>query len=546
MFGVATALLLVAIAACLARLQPRRLAHPAIVGAGVLFLVSLIVRAWYVQPTLIHADIVAPQLVDCLLQFPQRCTTRGAPYGQYGFLAVGALTRAFGNDLNAVFHAMQVVGALNVLLLAILAYRLSGSPYGALIAVAITGTNPVFMRVGASEDMHNFGLCLGLIGLIGADAFAATRRAGPLAVAVLAFCLMVHTRQTFYIFVPCAFVLGLARGGRGLLGSWKFWSIWITVILVTLARVAGSPSMGYLFRDTLVMFAESALLPEILRHHAMFDVTRFGLLPVLTVAAMVWAGLAGGLARATLLLLLVNVGFTFAAALPSPGVEFAQRLGAFAFSVLPVAMAGAALLETRCSPSRRAVVGLAGAAVLLALPPVFPGWRTVETLTPIHREYLAVESAAAALPDDVSFLDIGTARETLQGDSRYAGLVARSGKRVHLVSPAGLATAPRPWVFLETVECWTHSFTELVGVKDPNTEYKNFTYRWDRVLFGRERSPLRPAAGPRPECRPYVRDDDRIAPPTMLAVDDDDPPFLFYSASAVPIGFHELRAVPTE
>jgi hypothetical protein len=113
---------------------------------------------------------------------------------------------------------------------------------------------------------------------------------------------------------------------------------------------------------------------------------------------------------------------------------------------------------------------------------------------------------------------------------------------VHVVPASQIATAPRPWVFLEDIECWTYSFRELTGASDDQPTGRMRELRWDRVLFGRQPSPLRPPAGPRPECRPFVRDATPIGPRLVITDPADDPPFLFYAGTAVPIQFHELRA----
>jgi len=294
------------------------------------------------------------------------------------------------------------------------------------------------------------------------------------------------------------------------------------------------------------VYAEPYLAVEILRYHGLFDAPRFGPLPVLTVAAILWACRADRVARVTALALLVNFAATYATGMPSPGVEFAQRLGVFAIGVLLVAMAGARALEGWVGESRRTFAALLAAAGLLVTPPLFPGWRTLATLTPVHREYLAVESAAAAIPREVTLVHLRTAEETLQGNFRYAGLLMRMGKKIRLAPPEAVATMPPPWLFLETIECWAYSFRELTGVTDENAERDRFGYRWDRVLFGQERSPLRPPPGPRPVCLPYLAGGNDIGPRTLVDVPDDDPPFLFYSADTVPVGFHELRAPVTQ
>jgi hypothetical protein len=540
-FAGATAALLLAIAASLRRPEPRTLVHPAMLGAVVLFLVAMVARVVFVQPTLVHADVVAPELVDCVLQFPAACTTRGASYGQYGFFVLGALTRPFGNDLTAVFRATEIFGALDVALLAILAYRLSGSSYGALLAVAVSGTNPIFMRVAGSEDMHNVGLCLALLALIAMDVFAARRSIAALVAAVLALCLMLDTRQTFYVIAPCAFLLGLARGGRGLLRSLGFWGAGVLVGAVLLRLVVSNAGSGGVVQNMEATFGEPVLLPSILGHHPLLDVGRFGLLPILTVAAVIWACFASSLARATAVAFALNFVITYPAGMPSPGVELAQRIPVVLFGVLLVAMAGAALLETRVPRHYRAVVGLFAAAALTAVPPLFPGWRMLGELTPMHREYLAVESAAAGLPQELTLVKLPTDENTVHGHARYAGLLERLGRRVQVVPVSEIAAAPRPWIFLEDTECWTYSFRELTGARDDRPAGPMRALRWDRVLFGREPSPLRPPAGPRRECQPFLRDGTPIGPRLVISDPADDPPFLFYAGSAVPIQFHELR-----
>ena len=394
--------------------------------------------------------------------------------------------------------------------------------------------------------MHNVGLCLGLVGFIAMDVFAVTRRTAALVAAVLALCLMVHTRQTFHVFAPCVFLLGLARGGRDLLKCGRFWGAAVVVLAVVLSRTVHNAGSGNLIENMRAVFAEPLLLHDMLRYHPLLDAARFGLLPVLTVAAVIWACCAGRLARATAIVFAANFVLTYPCGMPSPGVELAQRLSAFAFAMLLVAMAGAACLEARVGESHRAVAGLLTAGALMALPPLFPGWRTLSTLTPIHREYLAVESAAAALPPEFTLVTVPTADATLHGNARYAGLLERVGKRVHVAAADAVEAMPRPWVFLENVECWTYSFRELTGVQDEAAERHKLQFRWDHVLFGRHPSPVRPAAGPRPECLPFLRDATMIGPRALVSDPADDPPFLFYSASAVPVGFHELRAPARE
>lgn len=540
----ATVALVAALLASWRRPAPDLLRHPAVRAAALLFAIAVVARGVAVRPTLVHADVVAPMLVDCVLQFPDPCTNRGQTYGQYGFWALGGLTRLLGHDLDAVFRAMQIVGALDVALLALLAYRLSGSPYGALLAVAVTGTHPALMRVAASEDMHTIALGLGLLAFIVMDVFAATRRTAPLVAAVLALSLLAHTRQTFYVFAPCAFLLGLARGGRGLLGDARFWAAGVAAAAVLAARVLAGQGAESVLGNMAAILSQPVLLPEMLGGHALFDVGRFGPLPILTVAALLWACLTRGLPRAMALVFAINFVVTYPCGMPSPGVELAQRLSAIALAMVLVAMAGAAFLERWVAPARRARVGIAAAAILFALPPFFSAWGMLRSLSPAHREYLAVEAAAPALPPELTLVKLPTADGALSGYARYAGLLRRSGKRVQVAPLAHLASSPPPWFVLEDIECWTYTFEDLTGGKHAPSQDAARAIRWDRVIFGRQRSPLRPPDGPRPECRPFVGDETAIGPPAVIVDPADDPPFLFYSAAAVPIRFHRLESVP--
>jgi hypothetical protein len=192
--------------------------------------------------------------------------------------------------------------------------------------------------------------------------------------------------------------------------------------------------------------------------------------------------------------------------------------------------------------ARRTVVGLLAAVALISLPPLFPGWRTLSTLTTIHREYLAVESATAALPQEFTLVTLPTTDSNSYGGARYAGLLERMGKRVQAVLADRVEGKQRPWLFLENIECWTYSFYEVVGVKKEVAKSHKFDFRWDHVMFGRQPSPLRPPAEVRPQCQPFLRSGTPIGPHQVITAPDDDPPFLFYASNSVPIQFYELRS----
>ncbi len=541
-FAGATAALVVAFILGIPRPQRSGPIHPALIGAALIFLTSLAVRALFVEPTLVHADVAAPLLVDCALQFPLPCTNRGASYGQYGHWLLGAMAVPFGRDLDAVFTAMQIVGALNVALLATLAYRLSGSAYGALFTVAVTATNPIFMRVAASEDMHNIGLLLGLIAFLAMDFFARTRRVLLLFAVVLALGLMIHARQTFHLFAPCVFLLGLARGGASILRSRAYWIAGLMVLAVLLQRAIASDSAN-LGQQMATILSQPILAPTILRYHGLFDVIRFGPLALLTLAAIVWACLAGGVARVVALIFGMNFIVTYPCGMASPGVEFAQRISVFALAMLLCGMAGAAFVERRVVRERQLATGMGIAFLLSVIPPLFPGWQTLSELTPIHREYLAVETAAESLPTEFWQVTLVPTDTNSYGGSRYKGLLERTGRVVHTVPVGEIDGKPRPWIFLENIECWTYSFPEVAGGGDGGDQPREQRYRWDLVIFGRQRSTIRPPAEVRPQCDPILRDSLPLGPEQLLANVEDDAPFLFYSTSTVPVRFHEVSAL---
>lgn len=542
-FAGATAALVLALVYVFPRPDRRTLSHPAVIGAGLLLLVGLIARVFLVEPTLVHADVAAPLLVDCALQFPLPCLNRGGSYGQYGHWLLGAMTVPMGRDLHGIFAAMQIVGALDIVLLATLAYRLSGSLYAVLLTVAVTGTNPIFMRVAASEDMHNLGLFLGLVGFLAMDVYAMNRRRFALVAAVLALGLMIHTRQTFYLFAPCAFLLGIARGGWSFLTRVEVWAGGLIVLAVLALRVLGSDSAS-VSEQMAVILSQPVLVPTILRHHPLFDVSRFGLLPLLTIASIVWACVAGKVVRAVAVVFALNFVVTYPCGMASPGVELAQRLSTYAVAALLCAMAGAAFLERWVSPTRRAATGLAIAFAVSAVPPLFPGWQTLRRLTPIHREYLAVQEAARSLPAEFTQLTLVPTDTNSYGGSRYEGLLQRMGKQVDTVLVNEAANHPRPWMFLENIECWTYSFYEVAGVEKGAAAPEQFEQRWDLVIFGHQRSAIRPPAEMRPQCERVLQDSTPVGPAQVITDVDDDPPFLFYAVDTVPIRFHEIRTLP--
>src|SRR5207248_2865093 len=71
-----------------------------------------------------------------------------------------------------------------------------------------------------SEATHRASY--GQYGLLAMDVYAVERRASALVLCVAASVLLVHTRQTYFLWVPLTFLAGLARS-RSLLRDARFW-----------------------------------------------------------------------------------------------------------------------------------------------------------------------------------------------------------------------------------------------------------------------------------------------------------------------------------
>lgn len=547
-FVEAVVALAIAIALIARRPAPATLRTPTFAAILALLGIGTAIRIAFVRPSLIHADMLGPGFVDAYLAFPELVDFR-ATYGKFGFFAVGALTSLFGRDTAAVFDAMQLVGVADVLLLAGLAYRLAGTMRAALFVVAMAMTSPVLMRVAASEDMHNFALLPALLGLILIDHYATSRKLASLFGATVALSLLAHSRQTFYLIPPCAFLLLLARSGtRELKNPW-FWLSGLTVLAVLIDRVmetAGRESGA--LPKILEVIVNPALLAPVFANHPVFDVVRFGALPVLTLASLFWASRAGRVPQALLVAFVINFVATYTCGFSSPGVEFAQRMPVVALASLLAAMFAAHLVETRVDPAKQTRVTLLSAAFLFALPVALPGWQSVRSITTDYREYLEVESMIHDLPPSFTLVNLPSP-DILQGYSRYAALLRRSGKRVRVVAPSALTSAQEPLIFLEGVECWTYTFRELIGVRDgvsgrevdERTLLRRRGLHFERSLFGREPAPIRPVPRMREECARLLPGATPIGRGRVIVNPDDDPPFLYYASPRVPVRFYRLR-----
>ncbi len=515
--------------------------HPSILAGGALFLVAVLVRLLYVRPTLVHADMLGPAILDSFLDFPAEAQFKSS-YGRYGFFAVGALARLFGRDAEALFLAMSFVGMASVLLLGVLAARLVGSPHAFLLGIAMAGFHPAMMRVAASEDMHNVGLLLGLVALLTMDQYATHRRIASLLASVIALGLLMHTRQTFYLFAPFAFVIALFRAGPRLLRDLDFWAAGLAVVLVLVPRALATQRYeGSALPAILFVLGSADAAPDLFRHHVVFDVGRYGLLPMVSVASLLLAPFGPRVLRGYTLLFLAYFVATYPCGFPSPGVELAQRLPTLAIALLITSAMGAHLLEQRCPQALRARAGWVLAGLIVANLALSPGLRLVRERTPDYLEYEAVAAQLDALPEAFTLVILPSVG-IMDGYSRYAGMLRRAGKQVEVVLPDARRAAPEPQIFLEGVACWTYTFRELTGIEDEIRDRDQLPLRFDRVLFGRQVSSLRPPPRMRPECAELLDGSVPLGRSAVVRHPVDDPPFLFYATDSLPVRFHALRA----
>lgn len=517
----------------------RWLRHPAVLWSSLLLLLGAAYAHFGVVPGFIHADLLGPPLMDQYLDFPAEPTFRPT-HGQFGYFALGAIATAFGGREADLFFVMQGVGLVDVALIGLLAMRYSGSHMALPLGIGFGLTHPVLLRVGGSEDVHAFGLLLALAALVAVDSYAVARARAPLVVAVVLLGLLVHTRQSFYLFVPFAPALAMARGGRELLRDKAFLAA--TGILATLfveRAVETSTAEGSALPNILAVVFDPHLAPAILENHVLVDLPRFGPSVVAFFVGIVWAARAGSLPRVLLALVLANFVATYPCGFPSPGVEFAQRLPVFGPALVLGAWAIADVLTklraSRTTPALAVVVALS-----LLLPPVLPGSATLRQRTTDDREFHVVMALASSLPPAFTLV-VHPSPAILRGASRYAGALRRRGKRVRVEVADGPSTSPEPRIFLEGVECWSYTFTDLTGSRNG---LGGGAVDFAPSLFAHAVTPIRPPSTMREECRRWLRGSTPVGPTRALGHPIDDPPFLYYAVDPVPVRFHRLASPP--
>ena len=528
---------------------------PAIAAACVAAILAL--RLALVSPSFVHANFHAVALLDAVFAFPNEAAHR-SEYGQFGFLVLGAIAAAFGRTFETVCVANQVFAVLALGALAALAARLTARPAAGAAALALGALHPALLRVAASEDAHNLAVLLGAAALLAVDVYVERQSCASLVAAACALALMINTRQTFYLFVPCALALALTRGSREILRRRSFIAAALLVtaaLAIRLAATLGSRSDMVTLRTVPVLLVSPAVIGWILRFNPLLDVVRFG--PVGTILLLVGlvrcasrAGDLRGLAGAFLFVFVTTLPFGF----PTPGVEFGFRMPALALGLVVEAVGAAWLLEhARRWPVRRWTGRAARTApfALLAAAPIVslltPGWASARTLSADFEEYRFVRSVAPALPQDIVLVRI-PAQEPAPAYALPKSAFDAISFRVVESGSLGRSDFSRPVLFLAGVQCFAYSLGELAGI-DANSARAaapDVIRRLAPVTFGRELgSPLLlPPPGMRAECESLLTGATPIGPSGAIVHPTQDVPFALFREDPVPLQLYRLAAPP--
>jgi hypothetical protein len=514
-----TVLALGAAAPLLARWRP----SPWFLGALVAILAA---RMLLVTPSFLHASWHATGLLEGIFGFPAEASHR-ATYGQYGFLALGALARVFGRRFEVVVACNQVFGVIALALLAHYARRVTGRETAAFAVLALGALHPALFRVAASEDAHGLALCLGAASLVAFDLYATDRKPAALVLGMATCILMLHTRQTFYAWAPMVFALAAARD-RSLLRTLPFWLAAFAVAIATVQRVQSTMAVGT-EQTTLIVLpllvGSKSLMASTLRYHPLLDVIGFG--PVL-LGAVVY-----GAWRAPRMLFLAFLGFfllTLPFGVPTPGSDLAFRLPAMALAVVIGGIGLGAALER----FQHHAVLVASLLAVALLPRVFPSWSLARFRSTDCHEYLALRAALPSLPRELRLLRVRHRDPSWQPPMH---LFAAAGISAQLVDDD--APGPGPRVLVAGIQCWGYPLGEglELGPQDVKTVLRPLFER----LFA-HRIDLRAEGIPdsiRPECARVLQGAVALTPEIPLPA-TDDAFFAVYPRNPLPFRIYRL------
>jgi hypothetical protein len=508
---------------------------------GLVVLAVAIVRLLVARPTFLHANFHGGSLVEAILDYPAHATGREATYGRFGFALLGLVARLLGRRFEVITAANQLFGAATLLVMAWMAWRWSGDRGSAFATLALGALHLALVRVAASEDAHTLAVLLGWLAFLGFDLWAERRGLAALLGGTVALVLMINTRQTLYVFVPCAYGLALARGGRSL---WRRPELAASIALVLGAlawravTTLGTSSEQVSFVVIGLILSTPRLVLTILAHHPLLDVVRFGPFPtVLLLIGLVSAWRARGARRAAVLSFALSFVVSLPTAWHTPGVELAFRLPAMSFALV-LAGLGWGWLAARLRDRRP---GLPQPGFLLAIglfPLILPSFRELRQQSADCLEYLEVRRLAASWPGRLVLVDLPPT-SMMPSYRPPVGLLRRSG--IEVVRPRDEQAIGLPRVFFAGVQCWAWSMGELLGLgDDPSKIDRASLARWGVATVRGDLRDLALPRGRRPECDRLLAGARPLGAPGSIDHPVQDPPFVLYGVDAIPVQLYQL------
>jgi len=500
----------------------------------------LAIRYAVTTPTFIHANLHGAALTESILDFPRRSTAR-ATYGQFSFLTLGLVAAIFGRVFEVVAATNQLLSVATLGLVAWLSARLQRSMAAALWVLAAGSFHVAVLRVGGSEDAHNLALFLGALALVAADLYAERQQLSSLAVMTLALVLMIHSRQTLYVWVPFAYLWIPARADR----PWRMLlepALSASAVVVAAAlglRIIGTVSSES-ERTSFIVMAIIVRTPgavlALLRHHPLFDVLRFG--PWLGLGAL--AGFVLAVRRRGTRVLALAFVASFIVSLPTgwhtPGVEFSFRMPALFLALVLAGLAGAKLFETYV---RNRWLHLAMLSSVALTPCLLPTWQDLHRESADFQEYKHLRGQLAALPREVEVVQLSR-RPSRPSVTPPVTLLRRAGIRARITEP-GTPAHGVPRLLIPGIQCWGYGMAELVGFGDrsPNHVTTDELRRFMPVLFDGLLDGI-DLPGERPECQTLLRNATPVGTPGQIVDAPQDIPFVLYGHQPIPLQLYLL------